>query len=100
MFIITKQGVENLIHRLTSPSNELEQCQDEVRKMLEIESELQWWADSGKYCSWQAGAYFAGGVQILKDILNFLGEGNASQATSLLREYANQLKETGGDRRL
>ncbi len=105
MLIITKQGIENLIHRLSTPT-ELAQCQDEVRKMLEIESELLWWADSGKCCRWQASAYFIDSVQILKDILNFLEEGNTSQALSLLKEYANQLKEDedrrhqGLDRRL
>ena len=105
MLIITKQGIENLIHRLNAPT-ELEQCRDEVRKMLEIESELLWWADSGKCCRWQAGAYFIDNVQILKDTLNLLGEGNTSQASSLLKEYANKLRKDedrrhqGLDRRL
>ena len=94
MLIITKQGVDNLIDRLNGHT-QLEQCQDEVSKMLEIESELLWWAESGKCCSWQATAHFTGGIQILKDILNSLEEGDTSQASSLLKEYANQLDEIG-----
>ena len=99
MLIITKQGIEDLIHRLSVPT-ELEQCQDEVRKMLDIESELRWWADSGKCCSWQARVSLTEGVQLLKDILNFLEEGNTYKASSLLREYANQWNELGTDRGL
>ena len=90
MLIITKQGIENLIHRLSVPA-ELEQCQDEVKKMLEIESELLWWAESGKCCSWRPRVHFSVCIQILEDVLNSLDEGNTSQASFLLREYANQL---------
>ena len=92
MLIITKQGVENLVQRLSAP-DELERCQDEVERMLEIESELLWWAQSGKCCQWQAGAYFTGKIQLLKDALNALSEGNTAQAASLLQEYASELDE-------
>ena len=92
MLIISKQSVENLINRLEN-SGELEPCQDEVRRMLEIESELLWWAESGKCCAWQASANLAGKIQLLKDVLNTLEEGNVKRATPLLREYANQLQE-------
>ena len=97
MLVITKQGIGNLIHRLSNPI-ELEQCKAEVSKMLEIESDLLWWADSGKCCSGQASSSLAGGVQILQDILNLLEDGNIGQASSLLEEYGAQLKEVDGDR--
>ena len=90
MLEITRQSIENLIERL-SASDELEQCQDEVSRMLEIESELLWWAESGKCCKWQAKAHFDGRIQLLEDILDSLNEGNITQASSLLTEYANQL---------
>ena len=92
MLIISKQSVENLINRLENPG-ELEPCRDEVRRMLEIESELLWWAESGKCCAWQASANLAGKIQLLKDVLSTLEDGNLKQATPLLREYANQLQE-------
>jgi len=96
VLIISKQSVENLINRLEN-TGELEHCRDEVRRMLEIESELLWWAESGKCCAWQASANLAGKIQLLKDVLNILEEGNVKRATPLLREYASQLhKEEAG----
>jgi len=92
MFTITKQGIEDLIHRLNNPGK-IEQCQDEVRRMLEIEVELLCWAQSGKCCRWQAGAYFTGKTQLLKDVLNALSEGNTAEASTLLHEYASELDE-------
>ena len=92
MLIITRQAIENLINRLDTPG-ELEQCQDEVKRMLEIESELLWWAESGKCCRWQARPYFDSRIGILKDVLNSLNEDNTSQASALLREYANQRED-------
>ena len=92
MLIITGQAIENLINRLDTPG-ELEQCQEEVSRMLEIESELLWWAESGKCCRWQARPYFDSRIGILKDVLNSLNEDNTSQASSLLHEYANQRED-------
>ena len=94
MLIITKQGVGNLINRLSTPNN-LEQCRDEIQKMLEIESEHLWWAESGKCCRWQVTGCLAGRIQTLKDALNSLNGEDISRAASLLREYANQLDEDG-----
>ena len=92
MLVITKQSVENLINGLDTPSR-LEQCQDEIRQMLEIESELLWWSESGKCCRWQATDYFTGKVQLLKDTLKVLEDGNVAQASLLLKEYANKVNE-------
>ena len=92
MLIINKEQVGNLLRRLNDPS-QLSQCQDEVGKMLEIESDLQWWAQSGKCCRWQAGTYFEGKIQLLKEALNALGEGDTTQASTLLWEYTSELDE-------
>jgi len=94
VLIITKQGIEDLIHSLNDTAK-LEPCQDEIKRMLEIKEELLWWAQSGKCCRWQAGAYFTGRIQLLKDVLSALSEGNTTQASSLLREYASELNESG-----
>jgi hypothetical protein len=92
MLIITRQGIEDLIKRLENPGD-LEQCQQEIQQMLEIESELLWWAESGKCCRWQARPYFDSRIGLLKDILNLTNEGNISNATALLREYAKQRED-------
>ena len=97
MLIITKQVIDNLIRRLSNHI-ELEQCKTEVRQILAIESDLLWWADSGKCCMWQAGSYLTGGVQILQDVLGSLEDGDIHQASSLLEEYGAQLRELDGDR--
>ncbi len=92
MLIITRQAIDNLINRLDTPG-ELKQCQDEIERMLEIEAELLWWADSGKCCQWQARPYFDSRIGLLKDTLDCLNNGNTAQATSLLREYAKQRED-------
>jgi len=97
VLVITKQGIDSLIQRLNNPI-ELEQCKTEVSQILAIESDLLWWADSGKCCMQQAGSYLTGGVQILQEILDLLENGDIGQASSLLREYGAQLKEADGDR--
>ena len=91
MLEISKEQVNSLIRRLND-SSQLSQCQDEVKNMLEIKSALLWWAESGKCCRWQVGDCLAGEVQILEETLNSLKEGNTSQASSLLRDYAYQLE--------
>lgn len=91
MLIISKQQVENLIHRLND-SAQLKQCQDELREMIEIKSALLWWAESGKCCAWQPGVHFAGEIQVIEDALGALEEGNISRAVSLLQDYAIQLE--------
>jgi len=91
---MTKQGIEDMIRRLETP-DELEQCQNEIKKMLEIEADLLWWAQSGKCCMWQAGAYLTGNTHLLEDVLTALHEGDTAQASSLLREYARELNEVG-----
>jgi hypothetical protein len=94
VLIITKQGIEKLIDRLSAP-DELERCRYEVRKLLEIESDLLWWAESGKCCRWQAGAYLTGRTQLLEEVLSSIDKGDTARASSLLREYTNQLLADG-----
>ncbi len=94
MLMITKQGIESLIDRLNAHTD-LEQCQAELKRMLEIESDLLWWAQSGKCCRWQAGAYFVNKIRLLKDVQNALSEGNTTEASYLLRQYASELNEDG-----
>ena len=75
--------------------SELEQCRQEVQKMLEIESELLWWAEKGKICTWQARPHFDGRIQLLEEALNSLNEDNIAQASAWLRDYASKQTDSG-----
>ena len=93
MLIITKQGVKGLSQRLNN-GVELGACRDEVKKMLEIKSALLWRAEFGRgCCSWQLVDYLDSEVQTLEDVLDALEKGSISQASSLLRDYVNQLED-------
>lgn len=93
MLIVSKEQVEELIHKLADPAK-LGECRSEVGKMLEIKSALLWKAEPQPCC----GSYeeiktcLTSEVQILQDVLNALDEGNIPRATSLLREYIGYLE--------
>ena len=94
MLIISKEQVEELIHKLADPKK-LDECREEVKKMLEIKSALLWRADGMQPC---CGSFekikvcLSSEVQILEAVLNALDEGNISQASSLLTEYLSYLE--------
>ena len=93
MLIISRQQVEELIHRLADPAK-FDECRGEVAKMLEIKSALLWRADGMQPC---CGSFekikvcLSSEVQILEDVLKALDEDNISQASSLLTEYTDYL---------
>ena len=91
MLIVSTDEVENLIRKLDDASK-LNECRDEVKRMLRIKSELLWWAESGKCCLWQPAAQFTSEIQTLKNVLDAIEEGAISRASSLLKDYVNQLK--------
>ena len=97
MLVISKQQVENLIHRLSDPAK-FDECRDEVKKMLEIKSALLWRAGGPRSCCGsleEIKVCLASEVQILEDVLDALDEGNISQASSLLRDYTHYLELLG-----
>ena len=98
MLIITKQGVENLIHRLSDPAK-FDECRREVEKMLEIKSALLWRATDGlQPCCGSFGEIkvcLASEVQILEEVLDALDKGDISRASSLLRDYTYYLEQLG-----
>lgn len=93
MLIISRQQVENLLRKLTAPAK-LDECRDEIKKMLEIKSVLLCKAEPQPCC----GSYeeiktcLTSEVQILQEVLNALDEGNIPKATSLLTEYKGYLE--------
>ena len=93
MLIISRKQVETLIQKLADPAK-LDECQDEIKKMLEIKSTLLWKAEPQPCCGSFEGikTCLASEVQILQDVLNALDEGNISRASSLLNEYTCYLE--------
>jgi len=94
VLVISRQQVENLIQKLADPAK-LDECRDEVKKMLEIKSTSLWRADCSQPC---CGSFeeiktcLTSEVQILEGVLDALGEGNISRASSLLTEYTGYLE--------
>ncbi len=94
MLIITKEGVEALKERMSNPKN-IEQCRDELKRMLEIKEALLWRAeDARSRCCipWQLPARLGWEVQALEKALASLDEGDRKGAMVRLEEYASQLE--------
>jgi len=97
VLVISKEQVENLIHRLDEPTK-LEQCREEVKKRLEIKSTLLWRAEGLQPCCGSFGQIktcLASEVQILEEVLDALDKGKVSWASSLLRDYTQYLELLG-----
>ena len=96
MLIISRQQVENLLRKLNNPAK-IDECRDEVEKMLEIESALLGKAtDMLQPCCGSlemVKSYLASEVKILKDVLSALAESDLSRASSLLTEYISCLEQ-------
>ena len=93
MLVISKQQVENLIHKLSDPAK-FDECRDEVEKMLEIKSALLWRAGGARSCCGsleEIEVCLASEVQILEEMLDALDKDNIPQASSLLKDYTNYL---------
>jgi hypothetical protein len=94
MLIISKEQVAKLIQKLADPAK-LDECRDEVKKMLEIKSTLLWRAEGSQPC---CGSFegiktcLTSEAQILQDVLDALDEGDISRASSLLNEYTCYLE--------
>ena len=93
MLIISREQVDNLIQKLTEPAK-LDECRDEIKRMLEIKAALLCKAEPQPCC----GSYeeiktcLTSETQILQEVLNALDEGNVTRAVSLLTEYKGYLE--------
>jgi hypothetical protein len=96
VLIISRQQVEKLIRKLADPAK-IDECRDEVEKMLEIESALLGKAtDMLQPCCGSlepVKGCLASEVQILKDVLSALAKSDISRASSLLTEYTSCLEQ-------
>jgi len=97
VLVISKEQVENLIHKLSDPAK-FDECRDEVAKMLEIKSALLWRAEGLQPCCGSFGEIktcLASEVQILEEVLDALDKDNIPRASSLLRDYTHYLEQLG-----
>jgi hypothetical protein len=94
VLIISKNQVEELIKKLADPAR-LDECRDEVKRMLEIKSTLLWRAEGSQPC---CGSFegiktcLTSETEILQDALDALDKGDMARASSLLKEYTCYLE--------
>lgn len=87
MLVITKEGVSDLQKRIVN-SGGTDECQAELRRMLEIKETLLWRAEKACACVGQTfGCHLACEVETLQRALDALTRGNNTEATALLGEY-------------
>jgi hypothetical protein len=89
VLVISEEQVENLINRLNDPAK-LDECRDEVKKMIEIKSALLWRAEGPRSCCGSLEGIkvcLDSEVEILEEVLNALDKRDVPQASSLLRDY-------------
>lgn len=94
MLIITAESVKALKEKLAS-GQDLEQCQAELRKMLEIKEALLWRSERSCAC---VGTTLPTGLawetETLQEALAAVGSGRMAQAVSLLDAFIARLEST------
>ena len=93
MLIISEEQVKNLIAKLSDPAK-LDECRDEVKKMLEIKSALLWRAGGSQSCCGSLEGIqvcLDSEVRILEEVLDALDKRDIPRASSLLEGYTKQL---------
>ncbi len=92
MLIITRESVRALKERLEK-GQDLEECRDELKKMIEIKQALLWRAERSCACvgttlptslAWEA--------ETLEEALAAVDSGRVSQAVSLLDTFVSRLE--------
>ena len=90
--VITREKVEKLKERIKNPE-EVNECRDELKKMLEIKGALLWKAEACSVCvGWQLPAQLSWEVQTLENTLEALQGGDTAKAVSLLEGYIPRLE--------
>ncbi len=92
MLIISKEGVQNLREKLLN-SEEIEQCKDELKRMLDIKEASLWRAADGGCCCCAVdnlSARLSWEVQLLEEALKAVEEKDHVKAAAILVDYAAQ----------
>lgn len=98
MYVITREGVNSLIRRLTNPA-EAGGCRSELEKMLEIKEALSWRADAGPCCAARVmSPGLFGEAQTLQAALDAFDKGAYEEAASLVVEFSHEAERNGSFR--
>lgn len=92
MLIITRESVTALKEKLASGQN-VEQCQDELKKMIEIKEALLWRSERSCACvGTTLPTSLAWETETLEEALSAVGGGRIPQAVSLLDAFISRLE--------
>lgn len=92
MLIINKESVQALKRRLDNLEN-IGQCREELKKMIEIKEASLWRAEEGQCCCCAIGdllSYLTWEIELLENALKAVDGGNIAEASAILDRYAGQ----------
>jgi hypothetical protein len=95
MIIITKDSITATKNKLNDPKKKIEVI-DEIKKMIEIKSALEWRSDAMAPCCGTLNGYtcqLTNEIDLLGDILTAVESDDKIRATELLEMYAKVVEE-------
>ncbi|MBM4450618.1 MAG: hypothetical protein FJ022_07505 [Chloroflexi bacterium] len=95
MMIISKDSITATRKKLNDPKKKGEVI-DEVKKMIEIKSALQWRSDAIAPCCGSLSGYtcqLGNEIELLSDVLKAVERGDMPRASDLLETYAKIVGE-------
>jgi hypothetical protein len=95
MMIITKDSINNTKDKLNNPKKKSEVI-DDIKKMIEIKSALEWRSDAIAPCCGTLSGYtcqLTNEIDLLGDILKAVEGDDKTRATELLEMYAKVVEE-------
>ncbi|MBM3149552.1 MAG: hypothetical protein FJ008_04770 [Chloroflexi bacterium] len=98
MMIINKESITATRKKLNDTKKESEVI-DEVKKMIEIKSALQWRSDAIAPCCGSLSSYtcqLGNEIELLSDVLKAIEGGDRNRAGDLLEMYARIVEENQG----
>ena len=95
MMIISKDSITATRQKLDDPKKKAEVI-DDVKKMIEIKSALQWRSDAIAPCCGSLSGYtcqLSNEIDLLGDVLKAVEDGDKARAADLLDMYAKIVEE-------
>lgn len=98
MYVVTREGVQDLIRRLQDPA-EAGRCRGELEKLLEIKEVLSWRADAGPCCAARVmSPGLFGEAQLLQAALDAFDKGSYEEAAALVGDFSHEAERNGSYR--
>jgi hypothetical protein len=95
MLLVNKESVQELKEEIIS-SEEIPECRDKLKKMIEIKEVSLWRAEEGQCCCSALGnlpAQLYWEIQLLTEALNALEAKDTCKAAALLEDYCAQWEQ-------